>query len=121
MAIGGGLGASLRHGVGLAAARHLSPAWPHATFAVNMVGSLLMGVLVGWLIAREAGTSEQMRLFFATGLLGGFTTFSAFSLELAEMLRAGEHGKAALYAGGSLAIGVAALFAGLWVARRVFA
>lgn len=121
VALGGGLGASLRHGAGLLAVRHLPPGWPHATFAVNMLGSLAMGLLVGWLAARAAGGAGPLRLFFATGLLGGFTTFSAFSLELAEMVRTGALAKAGAYAGLSVALGVAALFAGLWLARRMFA
>ncbi|MCA8902887.1 MAG: fluoride efflux transporter CrcB [Hyphomonas sp.] len=121
VAAGGAIGAALRHGVGLLSVRHLPPGWPHGTFIVNIAGSLLMGVLVGWLAFKGEGGPQTARLFLATGLLGGFTTFSAFSLEVANFIRAGDTGKAALYAGLSLVLGVIALFIGLWIARKVFA
>ncbi|MFN7055899.1 fluoride efflux transporter CrcB [Hyphomonas sp.] len=121
VALGGALGASLRHGAGLLAVRHLPLSWPWATTFVNITGSLLMGLLAGWLATRDAGLSQNTKLFLATGLLGGFTTFSAFSLEMANFLRAGEMARAAAYAGVSVIICVAALFAGLWLARRLFA
>jgi len=119
--LGGAIGASLRHGVGLAAVRLLPAGWPWGTFAVNAIGSLAMGLLVGWLALREDGTAENTRLFLATGVLGGFTTFSAFSLELATMMRTGAIARAASYAGVSVLLGVAALFFGLWLARRLVA
>ncbi|MEM8636343.1 MAG: fluoride efflux transporter CrcB [Pseudomonadota bacterium] len=118
--LGGAIGASLRHGVGLAAVR-LMPGWPLGTFAVNIVGSLLMGLLVGWLALRADGTGQNLRLFLATGVLGGFTTFSAFSLEIANMMRSDAIAKASMYAGLSVVLGVAALFLGLWLARRLVA
>lgn len=118
--LGGAIGASLRHGVGLAAVR-LMPGWPLGTFAVNIVGSLLMGLLVGWLALRADGTGQNLRLFLATGVLGGFTTFSAFSLEIANMMRSDAIAKASMYAGLSVVLGVAALFLGLWLARRLMA
>ncbi|MEM7006579.1 MAG: fluoride efflux transporter CrcB [Pseudomonadota bacterium] len=118
--LGGAIGASLRHGVGLAAVR-LMPGWPLGTFAVNVVGSLLMGLLVGWLALRADGTGQNLRLFLATGVLGGFTTFSAFSLEIANMMRSDAIAKASMYAGLSVVLGVAALFLGLWLARRLMA
>ena len=121
VAAGGALGAALRHGVGLLAVRHLPAGWPHGTFFVNITGSLMMGVLIGWLAFRSQGEPQTVRLFLATGLLGGFTTFSAFSLEVANFVRQGDAGKAALYAGLSVALGLIALFAGLWIARKVFA
>lgn len=122
VALGGAVGASLRHGAGLAAVR-LAPgsAWPWATFFVNVAGSLAMGLLVGWLALKSSQTGQEARLFLATGVLGGFTTFSAFSLEVADMMRTGALGRAAGYAGTSLLLGVGALFIGLWLARRVFA
>lgn len=80
-----------------------------------------MGFFAGWLALKAEGVSAELRLFLATGLLGGFTTFSAFSLELANMLRSGEGAKAALYAGLSLVLGVSALFLGLWLSRKAFA
>lgn len=121
VALGGALGASLRHGVGLVAVRHLPLGWPWGTGFVNIAGSLAMGLLAGWLALKAEGASQEARLFLATGVLGGFTTFSAFSLEVANMLRAGETLKAGLYAGLSVLLGVAALFIGLWMARRIFA
>lgn len=121
VATGGAIGASLRHGAGLVAVRLAPVGWPYATFFVNVAGSLAMGVLVGWLALRSGGGGQATRLFLATGVLGGFTTFSAFSLEVAEMMRTGALGRAVSYAGASLFIGVAALFAGLWLARRIWA
>ncbi len=109
----------LRYAVGLAADRALPADWPYGTFIVNMLGSLAMGGFVGWLTSRIE-TGEMLRLLTATGVLGGFTTFSAFSLEVEAMLRAGQMVKAAAYAGLSIALGVAALAAGLLIARRSF-
>ena len=80
-----------------------------------------MGALVGWLALKGAEGGQNLRLFLATGVLGGFTTFSAFSLEVAEMMEQGALAKAASYAGASLLVGVAALFVGLWLARRMLA
>lgn len=121
VALGGAIGASLRHGAGVVAVRVLPLGWPWATGFVNMAGSLAMGVLVGWLALKAEGASQELRLFLATGVLGGFTTFSAFSLEIANMLRSGEALKAGLYALLSVLLGVSALFIGLWMARRIFA
>lgn len=121
VAAGGAIGAALRHGVGLVAVRQLPPGWPHATFAVNLLGSLAMGLLIGWLALKAEGAHQTTRLFLATGILGGFTTFSAFSLEVADFLRRGDAVKAAAYAGLSLLLGVSALFLGLWLARKMFA
>lgn len=118
--LGGALGSMARYGAGLAAARMAPGAgWPWATFGVNVVGGLLMGILVGWLAHRnEAG--EGIRLFAAVGLLGGFTTFSAFSLETALMIQRRDYVAAALYVGLSVVTALAALFAGLALARAVF-
>ncbi|KCZ48859.1 fluoride efflux transporter CrcB [Hyphomonas pacifica] len=121
VAAGGALGAALRHGVGLLAVRHLPAGWPHGTFFVNVAGSMLMGLLIGWLALRSQGEPQAMRLFLATGVLGGFTTFSAFSLEVANFIRSGDVNKAALYAVLSVIFGLLALFIGLWIARKVFA
>ena len=120
VAAGGALGASARYGAGVLAQR-LAPgaAWPWATFGVNLLGGILMGLLVGWLGQRAAG-GDHVRLFAAVGLLGGFTTFSAFSLETALMIERREIGLAAVYAAASVVASVAALFLGLAIARRVF-
>ncbi|MEZ5997859.1 MAG: fluoride efflux transporter CrcB [Hyphomonas sp.] len=121
VAAGGAIGAAMRHGVGLMAVRHLPPGWPHGTFIVNILGSMLMGLLAGWLAFRGQGGPQEFRLFLMTGILGGFTTFSAFSLEVANFVRSGDMTRAAMYAGLSVVLGLLALFFGLWIARRVFA
>jgi len=121
VATGGAIGASLRHGAGLLSVRHLPATWPWATFSVNLIGGLAMGLVAGWFAFKGAEGGQDLRLFLATGVLGGFTTFSAFSLETLTMLRAGEAGKAAAYAGLSVVLSVAALALGLWIARRFFA
>jgi CrcB protein len=121
VAAGGALGAAMRHGVGQLAVRHMPAHWPYGTFAVNILGSFFMGFLISWLAFRGQGGPQELRLFLATGLLGGFTTFSAFSLEVANYVRSGDMTRAAAYAGLSVVLGLAALFIGLWVARKVFA
>lgn len=118
VAAGGALGALARYGVGLWLPATSLP-WP--TLTVNVVGGLLMGLLAGWLAMRGDGGAEGLRLFLAVGLLGGFTTFSAFSLETALMVERREWLTAAGYALGSVVLSVAALFAGLALARRFLA
>jgi CrcB protein len=113
--LGGAIGAGARHLAGLGALRFLGPGFPWATLFVNLLGSLLMGLLAGWLLQRGGG--ENARLFLAVGILGGFTTFSAFSLELGLMLQRGELATAAAYILASVVGGVALLFAGLWLMR----
>jgi len=111
---GGALGAIARYGVGRALP---TGAWPWATFAVNIVGGLLMGLLVGWLAAHAGAGKEAWRLFLAVGVLGGFTTFSAFSLEILLMFERGQPGLAILYAAASAVLAVVALMTGLWLMR----
>ncbi len=120
---GGALGAAARHGVGLAAIRLGAHGWPWATFTVNILGSFLMGLLIATLAFRGEAVpgGPGARLFLATGLLGGFTTFSAFSLELAGFIEKGDWGRAVAYAGSSVLLGIAALFLGLLLARKVLA
>ncbi len=119
VALGGGLGAAGRYGVSLA--MPMKPGeWPWATFGINVVGSLLIGVLAGWLSTRgDAG--EPWRLFLGVGVLGGFTTFSAYSLETLRMVERGEWPAAALYALGSVAAGLAAVAIGVEIAKRMAA
>jgi CrcB protein len=119
VALGGGLGAAARYGVNLAVMRWGATGWPWATLGANVTGGLLMGVLAGWLAGR--GPADGLRLFLATGVLGGFTTFSAFSLEVVRMIEAGQWSRAGAYAGVSVAASVGALMAGLWLARRLWA
>ncbi|MFN3912673.1 fluoride efflux transporter CrcB [Hyphomonas sp.] len=121
VAAGGAIGAALRHGAGLVSLRHLPSSWPWATFTVNVLGGFAMGMLVGWLALKAEGAGQDLRLFLATGLLGGFTTFSAFSLETVNMIRAGEASKALAYIVLSVGCSVAALGLGLLLAKRAFA
>lgn len=102
---GGALGAVARYGVGLMVKS--ASGFPWATLSVNIAGSLLMGLVMGWL-GRQSGATEPVRLFLAVGLLGGFTTFSAFSLELVGLLERRELVAAGGYLGGSVLGGVAA-------------
>jgi CrcB protein len=115
---GGGIGAGLRHLVNVAALRLLGPWFPWGTVAVNLLGGLLMGLLVGMLARHElAGGANHMRLFLATGVLGGFTTFSAFSLDAVVLWERGAELAAAGYVLGSVAGAIAALMAGLALVR----
>lgn len=125
VAIGGAVGAVLRYQTGRAMTAWLgAPAmsvFPWATLAVNALGSLLMGMLAGWLVRHGAvGSgqgSEQLRLLLGVGLLGGFTTFSAFSLEMVLLIERGQFALAGLYAILSFALGISALLFGLTVMR----
>ena len=121
VAAGGALGAVARYGVGVWATRLIPTAqWPWATLAVNVVGGLLMGLLAGWLAFRGGVHGESLRLFAAVGVLGGFTTFSAFSLEAALMIERRQLAMASGYVAASAVLSIAALFLGLMVARRAF-
>lgn len=117
VAAGGALGAMARYGVGRLAPTGL---WPWGTLTVNILGGLLMGALTGWLAFRGGAHGEAIRLFAAVGVLGGFTTFSAFSLEVAVMIERRQWLPAGGYAVVSVALSVAALFVGLILARRLF-
>jgi CrcB protein len=112
---GGALGAGARHLVGQAMLARLGPGFPWGTLIVNLAGGLLMGLLAGWLV--RSGGSEDTRLFLAVGILGGFTTFSAFSLETWNLIARSDYGPAAFYVGASVIGSVALLFAGLWLMR----
>ena len=116
---GGAIGAGLRFLVGAAALRALGPGYPWGTLFVNLAGGLLMGLLAGSLARTNA--PEGWRLFVGVGILGGFTTFSAFSLEAALMIERGQFGVALGYALASVIGSVLALFAGLAIARTVAA
>lgn len=119
VALGGAVGASARYLMSGAILRALGPAWPYGTFAINVLGSLLIGVLAGWLAFREQG--EHWRLLLGAGVLGGFTTFSAYSLETAQLIEKRDWLAAATYSIGSVLAGLIAVFIGLWLSRRVFA
>jgi CrcB protein len=119
--LGAGLGGAMRHGVNLAALHWLGAGFPYGIFAINVTGSLAMGLVAGWL-SLHAGSdwAAWTRLFLATGVLGGYTTFSAFSLDAMALIERGAFGLAALYAIGSVVASVAACGLGL-IAGRGFA
>jgi fluoride exporter len=113
--VGGGIGAALRHAANQASLWLLGPSFPAGTLFVNILGSTIMGLLAGWFAFR--GGHETMRLFLATGILGGFTTFSAFSLDTVAMWQRGDYLMAAAYVAASVAVSVAGLSLGLLAAR----
>ena len=113
---GAGIGGALRHGVNVGTARLLGYGFPFGTLIVNVVGSFLMGLLAGYFAFRP-GVAQHVRLFLTTGILGGFTTFSAFSLDTALLFERHSYGMAAGYAVGSVAASVSALFFGLALFR----
>jgi CrcB protein len=115
--LGAGLGGALRHGVNLAVGRALGTGFPYGILIINVAGCLTMGLIAGW-FALRGQASQEWRLFLTTGILGGFTTFSAFSLDAAVLYERGQPGMAALYVVGSVALSLAAVFAGLWVMRQ---
>jgi CrcB protein len=114
---GGALGAGLRYLVGLGALRLFGPGFPWGTWLVNLAGGLAMGLLAGWLALRGSDSDEPLRLLIGVGVLGGFTTFSAFSLEMFNMLARGESALALAYAVSSVAGSVIALWTGVWLVR----
>lgn len=116
--LGGGLGAALRHGVNLLSARLLGTAFPFATLFENVSGSLVMGLLAAY-FAFRGDASQEWRLFLTTGILGGYTTFSAFSLDTALLYERGELGLAALYVLASVLLSIGGLFAGLVLVRQL--
>jgi fluoride exporter len=116
--LGAGIGGVLRHGVNLAALRWPLGSFPYGTFLINIVGSGVMGLVVGWFTFRAGeGAPQDLRLFLATGILGGFTTFSTFSLDAVMLWQRGEVGAALGYVLGSVLISVAALVAGFALIR----
>ena len=116
VAAGGAIGAALRHLCGTAFLRLFGPAYPWGTLFVNVLGSLIMGLFIAWLVKRS-GTSNEIRLFVATGILGGFTTFSAFSLDVANLVEKSAVGGALGYVLASVLMCVTAVLAGLWLGR----
>ncbi|MCB1444566.1 MAG: fluoride efflux transporter CrcB [Rhizobiaceae bacterium] len=118
VAAGGALGSVLRYLTGLFALRWLGPGFPWGTIAVNIAGGFAIG-LFAELIARRFDGSAELRIFIVTGILGGFTTFSAFSLEVTAMTERGDYAMAGAYVVCSLVISVAAVFAGLALVRAL--
>src|SRR6218665_1212586 len=116
--VGGGLGATLRHVINMTCARSLGTAFPWGTFIINITGSTAMGLIAGYL-AFKGEASQPWRLFLMTGILGGYTTFSAFSLDSALLYERGELGFALAYVLGSVVLSIAGLFAGLALVRHL--
>lgn len=123
VALGGALGASGRHLLSGFALRVFGQVYPYGTLAANVFGGLLMGLLVGWLALKGSGLAqggENLRLFLAVGVLGGFTTFSAFSLDAMRMIEDKTYGTALGYISVSVIFSILAVFIGLVIARKVF-
>lgn len=116
--LGGALGSGARHLVNRAGLALLGPGYPYGTLTVNLVGGFLMGLLVG-LLARLAVPGDGWRLFLGVGVLGGFTTFSTFSLDAISLYERGETAAAAIYVFASVVAALAGLFAGLALVRAV--
>ena len=115
--LGAGIGVAMRHGVNIGAAKLFSPGFPFGTFIVNVAGSFAMGLLAGY-FAYRAGVPQHLRLFLTTGILGGYTTFSTFSLDTALLYERGDNlGTAALYVALSVALSIGGLFAGMAMVR----
>jgi CrcB protein len=115
--VGGGIGSTLRHIVNVVCPRFLGTNFPYHTFIINISGSTIMGLIAGYLAFRGEA-SQSWRLFLMTGILGGYTTFSAFSLDAALLYERGEIVLAALYVAGSVVLSIAGLFAGLALVRH---
>ncbi len=120
VALGGALGASARHMLGMAMFRVMGPGYPWGTLFANVIGGLLMGILIGWLAFKVSG-GENLRLLLGVGALGGFTTFSSFSLEAVRMIETKAYGLAAGYISASVILSILAVFIGLMMARKLFA
>jgi CrcB protein len=116
--LGGGLGSTLRHTINVASARVLGTAFPYHTFIINITGSTVMGLIAGYL-AFKGEASQPWRLFLMTGILGGYTTFSAFSLDAVLLYERGETGLALLYVLGSVVLSIAGLVGGLALVRHL--
>jgi CrcB protein len=114
--LGAGLGGALRHGVNVGAARLLGYGFPFGTLIVNISGSLAMGLLAGY-FGYRTGLNQHLRLFLTTGILGGFTTFSAFSLDSALLIERHGYAQAVLYVLASVVVSLVAVFAGLALFR----
>jgi CrcB protein len=116
--LGGGLGAAMRHGINLGSARAFGTGFPYGTMLINITGSLIMGIAAAY-FAFKGDASQHWRLFLTTGILGGYTTFSAFSLDAALLYERGAVGAAAIYVLASVALSIAGLFAGFALVRSL--
>ena len=116
--LGAGIGGALRHGVNRASERWLGPDFPWGTLVVNIAGGVAMGLLAG-LLAERSSISPEMRLLLATGVLGGFTTFSAFSLDAVTLWERGQFSTAMAYVAASVLLSIGGLIAGLQAGRAI--
>ena len=116
--LGGGLGAALRYSLNIGVPRVLGAQFPWATLIINIMGSFVMGLITAWFILRP-NLAPEWRLFLTTGILGGFTTFSAFSLDFAQLFERGDTGQAFAYAAASVVISLLACLAGLMLVRAM--
>ncbi|MBL4873549.1 MAG: fluoride efflux transporter CrcB [Rhodobacteraceae bacterium] len=119
VALGGALGASLRFLSGAMILRAMGSGFPYGTMFVNVIGSFLMGLLAFYLMERMDGSFSRYAPFLMTGLLGGFTTFSAYSLDALYLLERGRYASASIYMGGSVVLAIGALFLGMTIARSL--
>jgi CrcB protein len=117
--VGGGLGALARYYIA-GAVQSAATVFPWGIFVINVTGGLLMGLIVE-ASALKLNLSPEMRSFLTVGILGGYTTFSSFSLDSVLLLQKGEYAQAAFYVIGSMVLSILALFAGLWIVRVIYA
>lgn len=117
VALGGAFGASARYGLGLAMVKLFGPGFPIGTFMANVLGGLMMGLLMGWIIRDTPEGANAIRLFAGVGVLGGFTTFSAFSLDSIQMIEAKAFGPFLSYVSASVVLSIAAVALGLFLMR----
>jgi fluoride exporter len=117
VAIGGALGSMARYGSGVLVGRMWGASFPLGTLLINIAGSLAMGLFIGFLARTTPSWQADARLFVAVGVLGGFTTFSSFSLDAIAMIERGEWAQASLYIVGSVLIGLIGLYVGLLIFR----
>ncbi len=118
--VGAGIGGAARHAMNLGVSRLMGTNFPWHTLAINILGSIVMGLITGW-FAEKVGAAGHLRLFLATGIMGGFTTFSAFSLDAVLLWERHEHLLAMLYVGGSVAGSLLGLAAALWLMGKALA
>ena len=118
--VGAGVGGMVRHFMNIWVARLAGTHFPMHTLVINVTGSLLMGMVAGW-FALKGGAAGHLRLFLATGVLGGYTTFSAFSLDAVLLWERHDYLLAAYYVGGSVVLSLLGLVAGLWIMRTALA
>lgn len=119
VATGGAIGSVARYLFGMWTVRTFGFGFPWGTLGVNLIGAFLIGVIVE-LSAARLHLAPELRLFLITGIMGGFTTFSSYALEVSAMMQRGNHALAALYGFGSIASGVGAIFLAIFIVRRFY-